>query len=352
MVHYRPTAGDRKQRRHFYRTKLDAEAMADALKKQVHHVGAPALALTPDQIREYREAKAAAGHADLVRAVREWRERIAGVGSPTLAAALEAFLEDQQGNSPGYRYALKGAIGGLIEKLGSERTVAEPSAGEIESALLAFPYATETRANMRRMFATFMGWCRRRGWRVDDPMQQVRKVRVARPTPPFYTVDQVKRLLEAVGERAPWLLPAVALRLFAGVRSYEVKRIARHWREDVRPQQILVRAEVAKGKAGAPRPRLIEGLPNVGAWLRLGELWWPTWGDEMLRSAIGDAVPLLKNGMRHTFGTYAVAHFESYEKAAKIMGNSAEMVKKHYAGLATKAQAKEFFALTPKGWRG
>ena len=50
MVHYRPTAGDRKQRRHFYRTKLDAEAMADALKKQVHHVGAPALALTPLQI--------------------------------------------------------------------------------------------------------------------------------------------------------------------------------------------------------------------------------------------------------------------------------------------------------------
>ena len=351
MVHYRPHAGDRKQRRHFYRTKADAEAMADALKKQVHHAGAPALALTPAEIREYREAKAVAGDADLVRAMREWRERIAGANSPTLAAALAAFLEDQQGNSPGYRYALKGAIGGLIEKLDPQRSVAEPSAGEIESALLAFPYATETRANMRRMFATYMAWCRRRGWRVDDPMQQVRKVRVARPTPHFYTVEQCKRLLEAVGERAPWLLPAVGLRLFAGVRSTEVKRIARHWREDAGPARILVRAEVAKAKTDAPRPRLIEGLPNVGAWLKLADLWWPTWGDEMLRSAIGDAVPRLKNGMRHTFGTYAVAYFESYEKTSKIMGNSAEMVKKHYAGLATKAQAAEFFALTPRGWK-
>lgn len=350
MVHYRPQAGDRKQRRHFYRTKVDAETMATSLKNQVHQAGAPALALTPAEIREYREAKAVVGSADLVQAAKEWRERVAGVDSPTLAAALEAFLEDQQGNSPGYQYALKGAIGGLIEKLGVARRVAEPSAGEIESALLAFPYATETRANMRRMFSTFMAWCRRRGWRIDDPLLQVRRVRVARPTPHFYTVDQVKRLLEAVGEGAPWLLPSLALRLFAGVRSYEVKRLAKDWRDDVRPDQILVRAEVAKGRAGSPRPRLIEGLPNVGAWLGLGALWWPSWGDEMLRSAIGDAVPLLKNGMRHTFGTYAVAYFESYEKTAKLMGNSAEMVKKHYAGLATRQQAREFFALTPTAW--
>ena len=278
MVHYRPQAGDRSQRRHFFRTKLDAETFAHALKAQVHHAGAPALALTPAEIREYREAKAAAEGADLVQAAREWRERIAGSHSPTLTAALEAFLTDQQGNSAGYQYALKAAVGALIERIGPGRSVAEPSAGEIESALLAFPHALETRANQRRMFATFMAWCRRRGWRTDDPMLRVRQVRVPRPTPHFYTVDQVKRLLVAVGEGAPWLLPAVALRLFAGVRSYEVKRMAMDWPEDVGHDRILVRAEVAKGRAGAPRPRLIEGLPNVGAWLELSPLWWPGWG--------------------------------------------------------------------------
>ncbi|HLP08657.1 MAG TPA: hypothetical protein VK178_10855, partial [Opitutaceae bacterium] len=265
IVQYRPDGVKGKRVRHACQTKAEAELHAAKVSQQHHQWGAAATVATlaPAEIREFREAKAMAGGTDLVRVAQEWRERIAGVASPTLSVALTSFLEDQQGNSPGYQYALKGSIGGLITKLGETRTVADPSAGEIESALLAFPHAIETRANMRRMFATFMAWCRRRGWRVDDPMLQVRKVRVARPTPPFYSVDQVKRILEATGERAPWLLPAVALRLFAGVRSYEVKRIARDWPQDVQVDRILVRAEVAKGKAGAPRPRLIEHLPNV-----------------------------------------------------------------------------------------
>lgn len=352
IVQYRPEGAKGKRVRHACRTREEADAHAATVAKQHRRWGSEGTVATlaPAEVREYREAKAAAEGADLVRVAREWRERIAGTNSPSLELALAQFLDDQEGNRPAYQYALKTAVGATIEALGAERSVAEPSAAEIEGVLVAAPLAVETRANRRRMFGTFMNWCRRRGWRADDPMQLVKKIRVARPTPHFYSVDQVQRILEAVGMGAPWLIPAVALRLFAGVRSYEVKRLATDYPDDAQPERILVRAEVAKGKSGAPRPRLIEGLPNVGDWLALGDLWWPSWGDEMLRDAIGDAVSLLKNGMRHTFGTYAVAYFESHEKTAKLMGNSAEIVRKHYAGLATKAQAEAFFGLTPEGW--
>ena len=353
MVHYRPEGATGKQCRRFFARREDAEIFQADLRKQVRSVGVSALALTPAEIREYREAKEMADGADLVTVAKEWRKRIKVSDCPTLSAAFLRFMADQEGNGDPYQRALRANVGALLDQLGTGRRVDEPTPGEIEGALLAFPHAAETLANKRRMLTTFIAFCRRQGWRSDDPMQRVRKFKVARPTAQFYSVPQCRALLEAVAVGAPWLLPAVALRLFAGVRSYETKRLAADWTDDVQPahRRILIRAEVAKGRAGSPRPRLIEGLPDpVWRWLDLGPLWWPSWGDEMLRSALGESVPEIKNGLRHTFATYAVAYFESTEKTARIMGNSAEIVRKHYAGLATRAQAEEFFALAPEGW--
>lgn len=357
MIHYRPEGAKGPQRRLFYAKKDDAETAQRDLRKQYGVGGVQALVLTATQMREYHDAKALVAPADLVDVAREWRARVARPDSPTLPDALNAFLAEQRAtNSERYATGLKAQLWPMVERIGIKVRFDRVTAAQIEEALRipGVPVALETLAARRRQFGTFVTWGRRKQWRDDDPLLQVRKIRVPRPTPEFFTVPQTKALLCGVAERAPWLLPAVALRLFAGVRSYEVKAMAKGWPEDVQPAQerILVRAEVAKGQKSRPRPRLIEGLPRpVWRWLALSELVWPTWGDEMLRTAIGEAAPRLRNGMRHTFGTYAAAYFESYEKTARLMGNSAEMVRTHYAGLATKAQAEEFFALDPRGWR-
>lgn len=358
MVHYRPDGAKGKQRRLFFALKVDADELAVKLRATHHERGTMALTLTVTEMQEYRAAKQLADGADLLAIVKEWRARLARPNSPRLIVALEEFLTEQRArNSAGYAVALKSQVGGMVARLPQLETLRfdRVTAEQITAALRAENEATalETLADRRRMFATFMRWGIRRGWREDDPMQRVPTFHVPRPTPKFYSVPEVKILLERTAERAPWLLPAVALRLFAGVRSGEVKKMAKLYARDVQvaENRVLVRGEVAKGRASRPRPRLIEELPpSVWRWLELGELVWPTWGDEMLRTAIADGVPELRNGLRHTFATYATAYFESYEKVARIMGNSAEVVKTHYAGLATRAQAKEFFALDPAGW--
>jgi hypothetical protein len=54
------------------------------------------------------------------------------------------------------------------------------------------------------------------------------------------------------------------------------------------------------------------------------------------------------NGLRHAFCTYHFAADANENQTAQQAGNSPAMIHAHYKGLATKAEARKWFAVKPK----
>lgn len=168
----------------------------------------------------------------------------------------------------------------------------------------------------------------------------------------FLTVAEVAGILE---EKSDWR-DALALMLFAGLRVEEVAgegKPAMTWREVDRVGKVIrVPGECAKVTGQA---RLLQGLPPaVWAWLGKG-------APDSARICPGQSMnavrwaqarldrPWPRNALRHTFATYAVALTGEPDRVAGWLGHEsgARLLNAHYAGLARKAEAVEFFALRP-----
>lgn len=167
----------------------------------------------------------------------------------------------------------------------------------------------------------------------------------------IFTPEECAAMLSAAGEHAP----AVALMLYAGVRPEELGGFGKprlQWEHVDRGARLIrVPSEVAKnGKA-----RIIEGLPStLWRWMPLARerRWgaalpidWPTLRDR-LKAAVGK---WKHDGLRHSFATYMLAVTQDPGKVALWLGHEGAptLLYRHYRGLATKKQAREFLALRP-----
>lgn len=171
----------------------------------------------------------------------------------------------------------------------------------------------------------------------------------------FLSVEQATTLLS---EESPWR-PALALMLFAGVRVEEVAgqgKPAMTWRcVDVVGKSIRVPGDCAKVTG---RARLVQGMPAeiwgaLRAWLgepgEDADAISPGLGINAMAWARRKVEGFPGNALRHTFATYAYALTGDAGKVGGWMGHegSSRLVLSTYAGLARKAEAKEFFALRP-----
>jgi integrase len=167
----------------------------------------------------------------------------------------------------------------------------------------------------------------------------------------FHTPKELRALLES-SQRAEFhsLLPVVALGGLAGLRLQEIARLtwADVWRV---PGHI----EIAATKAKTRQRRLVEIVPALAAWLQpfcgcKGGVWEGTLDNfhdlfGKLRDDLG--IPARRNGLRHAFCTYHFALNANENLTAQQAGNSPAMIHGHYKGLATKAEAKKWFAVRP-----
>jgi len=147
------------------------------------------------------------------------------------------------------------------------------------------------------------------------------------------------------------LRPIIAIGGLAGLRTAELLRLdwADVWR-------VAGHIEITAGKAKTRQRRLVEICPALAAWLesysekKTGKLWA---GHEITfqqhLAALCDAakVTRINNGLRHSFCTYHFAANANENQTAQQAGNSPAMIHQHYKGLATKADAEKWFAVTP-----
>lgn len=148
-----------------------------------------------------------------------------------------------------------------------------------------------------------------------------------------------------------YLLPAIAIQAFAGIRTAEVFRL--EWQDiDLERAHITVAAEKAKTASR----RLVPILPALSAWLggiedREGRILQfshpPAFNRSVARALKRANVARVPNGLRHSFASYRLAILKSAEAVALEMGNSPRKLFSNYRELVTEDAAREWFSVMP-----
>lgn len=230
--------------------------------------------------------------------------------------------------------------------------------------LLSMPQGATVRGMMFRCIRALYRWALRqepplvRGNPTEGLAPDLGGAGGEQAAPGFYPVEVCEGLLREMS-RETW--PALAVQLFAGLRPEEVVprlpgKAGLEWSHLlIGERMVRVPAEVAKTR----RARILEDLPPaLWSWIeaapgkREGRLWPVTdqaWRARLVGALRRVGAERIRDGLRHTFATYAVALTGDAGRVALWLGHEGRtsMLHRHYRGLATRAQAEAFFALRP-----
>lgn len=234
--------------------------------------------------------------------------------------------------------------------------------------------APRTKKNYRMVLAEMLRYAQQKRYVVENPLGELTRQDVKElegrggesTQPAILSPTQAEKLLTvAFANPHLDLGAAVALGLFCGIRTEELKRLM--WdalRLDEKEPFIVIGPEIAKKR----RIRNVTIPGNAVAWLRR----W-THGKKVTKSthtndfqkrfrklqklagfgqlnANGEWVSSWEsNAMRHSFGSYHFALHGNSIETARLLGHKADdnVLFAHYRALATKSQAESYFGILP-----
>jgi integrase len=208
------------------------------------------------------------------------------------------------------------------------------------------PVSGVTCDNYRRDISRFFSWCieRPRRWTMTNPCKEIRVSIEEKAPPAILTVEQCKDLLDAASAKG--LAAYTAVCLFGGLRPFETSRLT--W-DAVNLKDREIRLEGNQTKTG--RPRIVAICDTLAAWLKTckGQPFFPSGWHKQFR-AVKVAAKITSwpvDVMRHTAVSHYFRKTGSYGQTAEQFGNSEAIIKNHYQGRVSSADAKKFYALKP-----
>lgn len=188
----------------------------------------------------------------------------------------------------------------------------------------------------------------RKQWIDQVPdKKNINTKKVRKKTPEFYDPETIERLIEEVAKTAPSWQYAFFIQLFCGIRQHEVCRL--NFGEHVKlvDNDPLIDVSINVAKTAERRvidwfpPRFLELLktaPANGAVTGNNSNLNYQQNRKRFMKRVG--VEPIKNGLRHTFCTLAVAHFQDANTVALLLGHkNATMLWRHYRNYMPKKQA-------------
>jgi integrase len=288
------------------------------------------------------------------------KERQDSAMAPTLAN--QWYEEKKAGKNKQLRATtLKGILDAkrILETEFATKRILDLKAKDIRHYLDNIDVSLRRKFNIQSLFSQFFNWCIAHGHLQENPCEKIdihvptKEVSILSPT------DAVN-LLSACEKQFPDLLLYHAIGLFAGLRPNECLLLK--W-EDIHFQEntIFVHGRTSKTKESRSVP--IE--PNLKDWL------WtltpePATGlvtsnrnfikrTKELHAALGyraggenaTAQAWPQDVLRHSYGSYWLAKHKQRATLAENMGNSVEIIKKHYKRVVSNSAFKEFWAIKP-----
>ncbi len=202
------------------------------------------------------------------------------------------------------------------------------------------------------------------GFIEKNPAERVRPMKVVEADTEILSCSQIVELLKVADSS---ILPAFAIGAFAGVRDSEIKKL--RW-EDINFQTgaIHVRGKNAK----SAKNRHVDISENLSKWIKpLAKASGPVWPvngrklHDQAKLDAGFANPdrltekqkesrtswqqWPKNGLRHSYASYHLAHFKQAAELALNLGHrDTGLIFAHYRALVTAEDAAKYWAIAPQ----
>jgi len=264
--------------------------------------------------------------------------------SVALRQLVEEFLaaKKQDGVSRRYVADLKSKLGRFALSFG-ERLVCDITSQQLDEWLRSLDVNVISRDAYRRNLGVMFELARRRGYCAQNVAAEIRFSKRHKDEVTVLSPRQIARLLQVCSSE---LVPYIAICAFAGLRPSEAERL--DWRDiHLEAGQIEVKARNAKTR----RHRLVPIQRNLKEWLSLyrrntGRV---IFSRRKFRDAYRKAgfVKWPLDVMRHSFGTYRLPILKSAEALALEMGNSPDVIFRHYRRVTDDATADAYFRISP-----
>ena len=348
---HRVEAGKRK--RIFFDTKKAADAEASLLRSQQATAGDVWLTLSAAErqrlIQVHYEAQQLG--VDLAELLADWKRRPRFTGtSPALEKVIAEVLAAKVATGRSARYTESLAIPLNQFAKGRERLpIANLSVRDVESFLNS--KNLRSRQTLRARLSTLFRFAIRRGYRADNPCDRLESVKLIKNPPAILTVEQTRKCLDWLDSKRSRAFGWFVLTTFAGLRPEEAEHTA--W-DQIHFDESWIRVEAQTTKVR--QRRVVYPHATAMAWLRRAK----KQGAElplarqprrrairMLRTLLGFAI-WPKDVTRHSAASYWLADSGNAAQIATALGHSENVLRKNYMALVTKAQAQEFWQLSPQ----
>lgn len=309
---------------------------------------------TDRELDQFRQAQEILGGVPLLTAVRAYAER--NETTLTLADAMARHMAREcGGRRPAYVAAKKYNLAKLTAALGSKQL------GAITQEHLMTARDALGTPNTRNAFLSharvFFNWAVTFNLTKNNPSDGI-QTEQTEASKVILSLDDTAHLLDTCRKHFPKYLPAVALQLFCGIRTFEICRL--EW-SSVKPGAIV---DIPKEASKTHERRVID--------------WWPARLTEFIPKAL--AGPIVKrsagadnsrvyekakgrlmakcaklrpdfvtgqNSLRHSFASYAVGYWQDASKVSLWMGHhDAHLLFRHYRSYRTKEEGAAYFGIT------
>jgi integrase len=370
---------NKKRERKAFPTLAKAKTYCDQIGTKIENEGASALSLTPAQRQDAAEALAILGdRGTLKAAARLWARHNGLAGGVTVAELGRRWLANLR--AQGCRPTTMVERGHKVERLASDmgnRPVSSVTRDDIAEWLTGKGLPGATWDGYRRAYRAMFGYAVKTRLLDSNPAAAIDPMRTDEKLPTPFTVDAATAILRTASQWTPAIVPTLAVQFFAGLRPGEA--LGLDWKAiDFKGRTIRVMPETSKVR----RTRIIEMNRALVEWLTpyrkvagpIGIQTPSQFNYYVFRKPIGPAyeqegtpiaerepdkrprglaaaagVEWIQDGPRKTFATMHFAQHGDAGKTAAILGHvgDAGILYKHYRGLATKAEARRFFAIRP-----
>ncbi len=345
-----PKLGGGRERKTF-REREDAQTFFDTAKIQQENYGTAALSISDGLRVEATEcSRRLALHGKSLRDATEFylAHLNAVTNSKPVKDTVKEFTAELKANGMRDRYVgdVEDRLARFERSFGSSM-VATITGKQISDWLRVLGVGWLTRNTFRLRLSALFSFALRSGYVAENPVEKVEKAKGHSAEIGILTVAQTAKLMEQASEET---LPYWAIGAFAGLRTAELERL--EWSDvDFEGGYIQVRARHAKTASR----RLVPMQENLRQWLsNYRDAKGSVCPSSALRKKLDadrERAGLLENwpnnALRHGYGSYRLPVLGDANRLSLEMGNSREMVFKHYRELVKPRQAEAYWQIAP-----
>jgi integrase len=300
--------------------------------------------------REYSEAWKHLDGVSLVDAAKFYaRHQGRGIKRKPVSQAVDEIIasKEAQGVSVVYLNDLRYRLGAFADRFQCD--LVSLSRDDVRGFFDRLKLSPRSFNNYFTCLKTFFAFATDRNWlsKEADLLASVKRRKERKSPVEIFTPTEMVSLLN---QATPEVARCLALGAFAGLRSEEILRL--EWADVMlRPGFI----EVAAHKAKTAARRLVPITNNLERWLNPslsneGLIWTHPKGvyfKNRLRIATKAKISYKANALRHSWISYRLAEIQNVNQVALEVGNSPQMIFRHYRELATPEQARTWFSIMP-----